>query len=190
LKFATALALLFGISQIDHYSRYAESSEFSVIDISNRAVIDFRKGFKSKMISDTLFEKELAKQEFNLHPKRLLTGSAQETQDDLLEFNEASSSLGRFFSFEGKIILYLDQQVTDRFNPEEPIVVDCLILGKNAVSQLSYLKGKVVYTKLIIDPTNSWFVDRELSKESEQLQIDYHSVRQNGYYSETWNSSL
>lgn len=188
LKYAFLMSIFFAASQFGHYTTYSNSNEFSVMNISNSNVLDFRSGFSSKMISDTLFEKDIDKQRFNLYPKRLLAGTAQKSSEDQLKIEHLDFAFGKLIAFDDKIFLYLSKPMTDQYKPEVPIAVDCLILGNNALTDLSRLEGKISFTQLIIDPTNSWYVDNQLVIQSEQLKVKCHSVRQNGYYSERWSS--
>lgn len=188
LKYAVLMSIFFAASQFGHYTSYSNSNEFSVMNISNTNVLDFRSGFKARMISDTLFVKDINKQRFNLYPKRLLAGIAQKSSEDQLLIEHLDFAFGTLIAFDDKIFLHLSKPMTDRYKPEVPIAVDCLILGNNALTDLSMLKGKINFTQLIIDSTNSWFVDNQLVIQSEELKVKYHSVRQNGYYSERWSS--
>ncbi|OEJ99484.1 hypothetical protein BFP71_07830 [Roseivirga misakiensis] len=190
IRGALCFACCFGLSQVDHFYGYAQTNEFSVLDISKASVMDFRIGFKSKMIADSAFKVDIGQQKFNLYPKRLLAGSKQKPTEDQLVLNKSKTTLGTVFRFQGKTIMHLNHQLTDRFKPRVPILVDCLILGNNAVTNLDQLKGKIDFSKLIIDRSNSWYTDRQLTRQLDQLKKEYHSVRQNGYYSERWNRNL
>ncbi len=76
-----------------------------------------------------------------------------------------------------------------RLKSSASIDVDWLILGKNALNDLSQLEGKISFNQLIIDPTNSWYIDRSLVSQSDSLNINYHSIRQDGYFSKRWKRS-
>lgn len=188
LKYATLMAILFTASQLFHYIDYSNSKEFSVMNISNTNVLDFRSGFEVKMISDTLFQKDIDKQRFNLYPKRLISGTNQKTSEDGLQIEEIDFAFAKLMVFDGKVFLHLSKPITDRYKPEVPIEVDCLILGNNALADLSILEGRVSFSELIIDTTNSWYVDNQLVNQSAEMNIKYHSVRKNGYYSKRWSS--
>lgn len=190
LKYALFITILFAFSQLNHYSRYSNSNEFSVINVANSIVLDFRSGFEGRMMADSLFEEDIGKQKYSVYPKRLLTGTTQNTAGDELEVAQLDFAFGELLAFDGKVILHLNKPITDRFKPKLPIEVDCVILGNNALTDLSALKGKISFSQLIIDPTNSWYVDQQLVIQSKQLKVKCHSVRQNGYYSERWSSSL
>lgn len=190
LKYAFLMAVFFASSQLQHYISYSNSSEFSVMNISNVNVMDFRSGFDTRMISDTLFEKDIDKHRFSIYPKRLLAGSNQKPAEDRLNIEQREFAFGRLIAFEEYVILHLNKPLTDQYKPRVPIEVDCLILGNNATTDLSVFSGRINFSKLIIDSTNSWFLDRKLVEQSEELDIKCHSVRQNGYYSERWSSSL
>ena len=188
LKYATFMAVFFAASQLYHYIDYSNSKEFSVMNISNNNVLDFRSGFEVKMISDTLFQKDIDKLRFNLYPKRLLSGANQKTNEDELQVEQIEFAFGKLMIFDGKVFLHLSKPIPDRYKPEVLIEVDCLILGNNALTDLSILEGRVSFSELIIDTTNSWYVDDQLVNQSAEMNIKYHSVRQNGYYSKKWSS--
>ncbi|MFY0591446.1 ComEC/Rec2 family competence protein [Roseivirga sp.] len=190
LKAAFFLAVVFSASQLSHYQVYSNSRAFSILSVTNVSAIDFRSGFQTKLISDSSFQSDIDQQKFNLYPMRLLSGGAQNIVNDDLEVESIQSPLGQLFYFDGLILLHLDKEIADDFNPEQPIEVDCLILGRNALRDISQLEEKIIYKNLVIDSTNSWFVDKQLSRQLIEAKIDFHSVRQNGYYRERWNSSM
>ncbi len=189
-KYALVLTLAFAISQIWHFSYFAKTSEFSVLNVSANRVLDFRSGFYSQMVADSLFNEDLDGQRFHLYPKRLRSGSPQSPENDKLIVDEKNTSLGKVFSFEGKRILCLDQKTVPRLNSSARIEVDWLILSENALRDLSQLKGKISFEQLIIDPTNSWYTDRTLVTQADALNINYHSIRQDGYFSKRWKKTI
>lgn len=189
IKFAFGFSMLLAVSQVWHFSQFAGTNEFSVMNISANRVFDFRSGFQSTMLSDTSFSKDSQGQRFHMYPKRLLSGSAQQPENDQLSILETHTSLGTVITFDGKSILYLDRKLASRLKSSASIDVDWLILGKNALSDLSKIKESITFQQLIIDPTNSWYVDRALVDQADSLNINYHSIRQDGYFSKQWKKS-
>lgn len=188
LKYGLGISLIFAISQLRHFSKFATTNEFSVMAVSGSQVMDFRSGFKAHMIADSLFMSDSERQRFHLHPKRLLSGSTEKIADANFELPMVSTPLGRLISFDGLRILCLDRKVLSGVESSTPIEVDWLILGKDVLKDLEELGGKVLFKELILDPSNSWYTDRRLAKQAEQLKIKYHSVRQDGYYSRQWKN--
>lgn len=189
IKYAFGFSVLLAASQVWHFSQFAGTNEFSVMNISANHVFDFRSGFQSTMLSDSSFAKDDQSQRFHLYPKRLLSGSAQQPENDQLCIVETHTSLGTVITFDGKSILYLDRKFVSRLKSSASIEVDWLILGKNALNDLRVIEGKVTFHQLIIDPTNSWYVDRALVDQADSLNINYHSIRQDGYFSKQWKRS-
>lgn len=189
IKYALVFSLVFSVSQLWHFSQFAQTNEFSVMDVSGSRVLDFRSGFKSYLVTDSAFIDDDERQKFHLQPKRLLSGSPQQPKNDELKIVEVFTPLGTLITFKGKKILYLDQKVLSRLKSSASIDVDWLILGKNALNDLSQLEGKISFNQLIIDPTNSWYIDRALVNQSDSLNINYHSIRQDGYFSKRWKRS-
>ncbi len=190
LWYALLMCLFFSASQFAHFSSYANTNEFSILKVSNSSVFDFRSGFDSKLIGDSLFTVNEEKQRFHLYPKRLRSGSKQRVADDRLSVQYTSLNGGSIFVFDNRVFLHLDKEVEDYEKLKMPIKVDCLILGNNVRFDLELLERYVDFKRLIIDSTNNWYIDSQLVKKSEALGINYHSIRQNGYYSEQWTSSL
>ncbi len=188
-KCALGLTLAFAISQVWHFSQFTRTSEFSVMNVSASRVLDFRSGLYSQMVADSLFTADLNRQRFHLHPKRLLMGSPQNPENDKLNVDTRLTQLGKVFSFEGKRILCLDQKAVTRINSTARIEVDWLILSENVLRDLTQLKGKISFEQLIIDPTNSWYTDRRLVNQADSLNINYHSIRQDGYFSKRWKKT-
>ncbi|OEK03455.1 hypothetical protein BFP97_18870 [Roseivirga sp. 4D4] len=188
LKYGLGLSLLFVVSQLWHFSKFASTKEFSVMAVSGSQVMDFRSGFKSHMISDSLFLSDTERQRFLLHPKRLLSGSTEKVADDGFELTMVSTPLGRLISFDRLRILCLDRNVLSGIESSTPIEVDWLILGKDVLQNLEELDGRIEFDELIIDPSNSWYTDQKLVEQAGQLKVKYHSVRQDGYYSRQWKN--
>lgn len=189
IKFAFGFSVLLAASQVRHFSQFAMTNEFSVMNISANRVFDFRSGFQSTMLSDTSFSQDNQRQRFHLYPKRLLSGSAQQPENDKLSIVETHTSIGTVITFNGKSILYLDRKLMGGLKSSASIDVDWLILGKNALRDLSKIEGKITFHQLIIDPTNNWYTDRALVGQADSLNINYHSIRQDGYFSKQWKRS-
>lgn len=189
IKYALGFSMLLAASQIWHFSPFANTNEFSVMNVSANRVFDFRSGFQSTMLSDTSFAKDNQGQRFHVYPKRLLSGSTQQPENDKLSIVETLTSLGTVITFNGKSILYLDRKLMGGLKSSASIDVDWLILGKNALNDLSAIEGKIIFHELIIDPTNSWYTDRALVDQADSLNINYHSIRQDGYFSKQWKRS-
>ena len=189
IKYALVFSVVLAVSQVWHFSQFAQTNEFSVMDVSGSNVLDFRSGFESYLLADSSYRADGKGQRFHLYPKRLRSGSKQQPIYDKLKVVEAFTPLGTLITFKGAKILYLDQKVLSRLKSSASIDVDWLILGKNALNDLSQLEGKISFNQLIIDPTNSWYIDRSLVSQSDSLNINYHSIRQDGYFSKRWKRS-
>lgn len=189
LKYATLMCSFFFTSQLFHFSRYANSTEFNVLKVSNASVMDFRSGFQSKVFSDSSFLQDENIQRFHLYPKRLLSGSRQRPAEDDLSVASEHFDFGSLFVFDQRVYFRLNKEIEDYKQVDIPIEVDCLILGNNVLFNLKQLSDEIDFKTLIIDSTNNWYVDDQLVKQSKELNLNYHSIRQDGYYSERWKNN-
>lgn len=186
LRRSLLFSIGFTLSQLWHHAQYANTNEFSVMDISSSHVFDLRSGFRSLMIADSTFNRDQKAQRFHLYPKRLLARSKQNPNNDRLKVHQIETPIGDVLVFDGKTILYLNQKVGALSNSTSVINVDWLILGRNALDDLNQLKETVRFEQVIIDSTNSWYNDQQLVLQADALKINYHSIRQDGYFSKRW----
>lgn len=186
LKYALFISVFVAGSRVWHASKYVDTNEFSVLNVSRSQVLDFRSGFQSYLIADSSFHSDDQRQRFHLYPKRLLSGSPLQPMEDELQVEQRSNPFGLAIAFQGKQILYLNKNDIRQLDSQTSIEVDWLILGNNALRDLNQLDDLIKFDQLIIDPTNSWFTDERLTRQADSLNINHHSIRQDGYFSKQW----
>ena len=190
LKLALGVAACFAFSQWAQFRDFSITREFSVLDVSNASVLDLRNGFNTRLYADSAFMANDDKQRFHLLPKRRSSGSAIRLKDDRLALPRVDLAFGYMTVFNGHAITVIDKSIPQHFNPGVPIKTDHLVLSANAVTDLRQVTSRFKFKELILDTSNSWFIDSKLMKQSQELQLNCHSVRQNGYYSKVWRNNL
>jgi competence protein ComEC len=89
-------------------------------------------------------------------------------------------SLGcKLIAWEGKTILLIEAK--EAVLPS--IHVDFLVISNDAIT-LQAIQKKIIFEKLIVDSSNSFYFADKLIKEAEQMDIGAHSVLHQGYFSQ------
>ncbi len=188
LKLAFVASLAFSFSQYQHFAPYSNTSEFSVLGVNNSSVLDFRKGFDSKLIADSLFLSDQEAQQFNLHGKRMFTGSNHKIEEDRLEVHFEILPFGQLILFERKTILWVNSSVKDYNSNSEVINVDFLIFSNNSVTHWEEISGFVCPDQVIVDDSYSYYKRSELMESLKSADVNVYQISTNGYFSSLWKN--
>ncbi len=86
--------------------------------------------------------------------------------------------------WEGKTILILRDEV-GLTKATNPLKIDYLIIGDNSIRDLNTLAKKLIILNIIIDQTNSRTLQEKILQQSKDLNIETHSIEEDGAYSIT-----
>ncbi|HEY9117581.1 MAG TPA: ComEC/Rec2 family competence protein [Roseivirga sp.] len=187
LRLGLIAAVAFSVSQILHFEPYAKSIELSILDVNNSSVMDLRVGFSATLIADSAFMQDPEKQRFHLQGKRLISGERQDLKEGV-EIPSQQFPFGKLFFFEGKSILWLNEVVDIWSDSTDKISIDYLVISNNAVSTMSEVDKFFLSKNVIIDRTNSFYVQRQLIEELKESDSNLHQVATNGYFSSIWKN--
>jgi competence protein ComEC len=186
LNWSLVFCLAFAISQTMHWQGF-KNHEFSVLDVSGEAVLDFRKDNKSRLIADSTFMFNTDRIKFHLLPMRQTVGSSLWPKDDMLDLKVNIVDGNRYMVFENKTFLQLrSKQIVDA-EFKTPIVTDFLIVSNESVNDLEKLVAKIQFETLIIDRSNRKFLADRLTSQAEKLNLKVHSIYRDGFFSKVWN---
>ncbi|MGE0561122.1 MAG: ComEC/Rec2 family competence protein [Flavobacteriales bacterium] len=87
-----------------------------------------------------------------------------------------------YFQFYNKQVVIVDNNIMP-FKPTNKIQVDYLIWTKNCKLSLNQINAMFNFKLLIIDSSNSNYINTKLVNEAEQLNIDYWSILEQGAFS-------
>lgn len=186
LNWSLAFCLAFAISQTMHWRGF-KNHEFSVLDVSGEAVLDFRKDNKSQLIADSTFMFNTDRIKFHLLPMRQTAGSSLWPKDDLLDLKVSEMNRNRWIVFENKTFLQLKSKGIVEVEFKTPIEADFLILSNESVTDLEKLVGQIQFETLIIDKSNRKFLADRLTSQAEKLNLKVHSIYRDGFFSKVWN---
>lgn len=68
----------------------------------------------------------------------------------------------------------------------QPLRVDVVVLGKDAISSLSELQALFSFRQLVLDSSNSWRVRRRFRRECEAVGLACHDVVEEGVWVMSW----
>uniref|UniRef100_UPI0040470FC3 ComEC/Rec2 family competence protein n=1 Tax=Roseivirga sp. TaxID=1964215 RepID=UPI0040470FC3 len=186
LKVSFAFCLAFAISQSQHWEGF-KNHQFSVLDVSGEAVMDFRKDNKSQLIADSTFMYDADRIQFHLLPMRQTAGSSLWPKDDQLSLKVNEIDGNRWVVFENKTFLQLKSKKITEVEFTTPIEADFLILSNESINDLEKLVGKIQFGTLIIDKSNRKFLADKLTSQAESLNLKVHSIYRDGFFSKVWN---
>jgi competence protein ComEC len=186
LNWSLAFCLAFAISQTMHWQGF-KNYQFSVLDVSGEAVLDFRKENMSRLIADSTFMYDTDRIKFHLLPMRQTAGSSLWPKDDLLDLKVNEINGNRWIVFENKTFLQLKSKELTEVELTTPIEADFLIISNESVGDLEKLVGKIHFETLIIDKSNRKFLADRLTSQAEKLNLKVHSIYRDGFFSKVWN---
>lgn len=186
LKLSLMASLLFAFSQILHFQPYGNSVELSVLDVNNSSVIDFRVGFSGALVADSSFLEDSEIQKFHLYGKRLISGV--ELDHGINDFHIPSRQFpfGKLLVFEGKSILWLNESYGSWYDLADKIPIDYLIVSNNSIRSFDDIESTFFPKSVIIDRSNSFYVQSNLLEELKESEAKIHQVAANGYFSSLW----
>ena len=186
LNWSLAFCLAFAISQTMHWRGF-KNHQFSVLDVSGEAVLDFRREAMSRLIADSTFMFNIDRIKFHLLPMRQTAGSSLWPQDDQLDLKVNEINGNRWIVFENKTFLQLKSKGMTEAAFKIPIEADFLIISNESVNDLERLVDKIQFKTLIIDKSNRKFLADKLTSQAESLNLKVHSIYRDGFFSKVWN---
>ena len=177
-----ALAFVFvvglSVDQWIHYKTTVMKKELFVYSVPGYQAVDFMAGGKTYFVADSGLVKDEEKIRFHIRPNRLRKEVKEEVFLKMETVHQVSHGC-RFIAWEGKTLLLI--RAKDVLIPS--VRVDFLVISNNAVT-LQDIHGKIIFDKLIVDSSNSFYFADKLMKEAEQRHISAHSVLHQGYFSQ------
>jgi competence protein ComEC len=178
LLLAFVFAGCISIDQWMHYRNTVNKKEMFVYRIPGHQAIDLMAVGTTYFVADSALLRDEEKIRFHIRPNRLRKEVKEEVFPEVENTREAARGC-RFIVWEGKAILLIEAK-----NAVIPALsVDLLVISNYAIT-LRDIQKKIIFEKLIVDSSNSFYFADKLMKEAEQMQINAHSVLHQGYFSQ------
>lgn len=175
----TLIMVLYTGLQWRHFVKDVDVRKLTVYKIPGHGAIDLMDRGHTFFLTDSLLRHDAQKLRYHVTPNRLIAGIDKVTDD----FPQARSFRGgALIVWAGKSILYINGR-----EPELPkaLSVDLLIIGNNAVREISVLAGKVSSKKVILDSSNSFFFASRFLEAAKLYKLDVYSVLHQGAFVST-----
>jgi len=186
LSLTTLLLLLLLQTAESHFIK--KQKAIIIYNIPKISAFDFIRGNTTTFLADSFLIHNPGRMLFhikhnwwdrNITSQKLLENRKQKifTGDDI-------SIKNTFIQFENKKIAVADSLSGINHSLSNPLKVNLLILTKNTKSRISDIQKYVSFDKIIIDSSNSEWMNEKRKKECVALKIDYYSVIDSGAYIE------
>ncbi len=185
-----AIAILAIITSVKSISINKQNS-FIVYSINNHSAIDFISGKSCTFLaSDDLISTANGNLDFNVTQNRIRRG-INKVDNNILE-KDTSAFSKHYLWKRNNYILFNDLKIkilTDLkpYNPDlhnntKKLNLDYLIVSQNPWFNISDVKEKYCFEKIIFDASNPFWKVNQWIKECEDLGLNYWSVRHEGAY--------
>ena len=172
IGFSLCLALFITSGKWEKY----QQKKMIVYNVPAHSATDFVTGNQFYFVGDTNLLSDKMLFNYNLKPSRL-SFRANETMSPVNEV----SRLSNFYFFYGKRILMLDSAIA--YKPmAEKMVIDYLIISKNAAVTIKNLAATFDCKYYIFDATNTLWKIGQWKKECEELHLRFHIVAEQGAF--------
>lgn len=182
LLWACAFLLIMAISQFFYFQEKINIDKLTVYHVRGHTAIDFiSRGFAG-FYTDTVLRSDPGSMANRIQPNRVISGvrnvvSAQE------QGNVHSGEGITVIVWRGKVIVHLHQ--ANVLLPGD-IKIDYLVVGNNAIRDLSVIPSPEQYECIILDSSNSFYIAERLVMQARRLGLsNLHSVLHEGAFDMT-----
>ncbi len=166
-----------------HYNNFKQQ-KFIVYNIQNHSIYDFIDGQKSLLLTDSMKLNKQINFSFHIQPNHIACGIQKETE---LPFNYSNYKEEHIFKYANFIqinknkIVFID--TTYHYHSDSgKINIDYLIIRQNPKINIEQLCSTFHPRQIIFDPSNSLANIKRWKADCLQLNISFHSVREQGYW--------
>ena len=175
---AFVLVVFFSFLQWDHFSTSINTRKFIVYTIKGHSAIDLIDRGQTYFLSDSALANDADKIRFHVRPNRLVSGVSNVINGDRLPFIQKMKG-GRLIAWKEKIII----QVTGGdFVLPGNVHPDVVVIGNNAVRDVTGFFLSSSNTKIILDSSNSYFYTQRFLAQSKTKNVDVYSVSHQGAF--------
>ena len=185
------VVFLFCCFQVAEILHQSEGQNKSITYYSTQAagVVGLSEGEFSKLVvisGDSLRREDF---EYNIKPSLLGKPAAEEEfffDTSLTNFaNKVDFAYGSLMVWNGNKMMIIDKKIPENWQLGNEVKVNLLILENNAINNLASLPGNLVYDKLIIGNSVSYYVARRLTADSiEDSKIVF--PKEDGAFTMVW----
>lgn len=173
---ASVIVLLYASLQWLHFVRNINVSKIIVYKIPGHSAIDLLDRGHTFFLSDSVMQNDLQKIRYYIQPNRLQANVRKVTTQIPNAFGLKGCTL---IAWKGKTIL----QITGNdFHLPGSLSVDWLIIGNNALPQITQLPENLLFSKVILDSSNSFFFASRFLEAAKSSKLDVHSVLHQGAF--------
>lgn len=174
---ASGCALLFSILQWQHFYQDINIRKFTIYKVPGHSAIDLIDSGHAYFLTDSLLVKDEEKIRFHIRPNRLTSGVDKVYHQDLSFVRQFQGA--RMIQWNGLLIAHITSR--DFILPETS-KPDWLIIGNNAVADLTKLPSNFKSAKIILDSSNSFYFTESFLKKSQTMKLDVYSVWHQGAF--------
>jgi competence protein ComEC len=173
---ASVISVIYASLQWLHFVREVNVSKIIVYKIPGHSVIDLLDRGHTFFLSDSVMQNDLQKIRYHVQPNRLQANVRKVTTRLPGAYPLGGCTL---IAWKGQTIL----QITGNdFSLPGPLSVDWLIIGNNALPEIDELPENLLFSKVILDSSNSFFFASRFLEAAKLFKLDVHSVLHHGAF--------
>ncbi len=174
--------LLVSLSTVHNY-QVLKQKKMVVYSISGHSVYDFISGNGHVLLADSVQLSEPQKLDFHLENSRISWGLGKNNLSVSEVVENPSLDLfydGRFGVFGPyKFMIWDGEKI---YHTSRAIQLDYVIIAGKGKADLNLLQDMVEFDSLIIDSSVSWWKQKRLRKQAEELNLKYFNVSEQGAF--------
>lgn len=176
---AFVIAVLFTGFQWQHFSEKINIRKITIYNVNGHSAIDLIDCGQTYFLTDSVLLHDRERLRFHVRPNRLESGVGVIHTDEPLPFVKEFQG-GKVIAWKDRVIVHVLEK--DFLLPEK-IRPDWIVIGNNAVYDISVINGLATQAKkIILDSSNSYFYTERILNESSALNLDIYSVRHRGAF--------
>lgn len=164
-------------------SKQTKSNTWVVYKANGHTAMDFISNRQSVLFGDSAFVNDPQKQKFILSENHIKSGVKELITLQNLELDNSNTLTfhDNLILFQSLRILYLDK-AEDKLNFESPLLIDYVVIAKDAKVNLKQLNKQYSFSTIIFDSSNHWWRIKQLKQDADTLGIPYWDVNQKGAF--------
>jgi len=159
-----------------HFFREVNIQKITVYNVPGHSALDLIDRGRTYFLADSVMKHDAQKVRYHVNPGRLMAGVRTESGAP-----PAVRSLkgAKLINWNGRSILHIEDA---EFDAPVVLAVDWVIIANNSVPEISGLRDKVAFKKVILDSSNSFFFASRFMEAAKLYKLDVHSVLHQGAF--------
>jgi len=182
LIYTAVLASSFALVEFTQTLEAKRQNKITIYRVNKHTAIDFTKGTKSHLFTDSVFRNDSEGLMFHVRPNRLYSGIVDHSflNEENVPFIRTVRHGMRLVHWYNLDILILNDLGRKRLKLKEQLPVDYVLVASDFNKKVEWIDNNLTFEKIILDGSLNWYDAKNLKSELDSMDVGYYSVYHDG----------